>query len=144
MNGFDRIQQIREALQSLPAQGPDMMAEAFKNLAPLIEDLNIQQLARGERADGSLLPDYSPVSVLFYGKNPGPMIMHNLGHYWRGIRMVITNNGIELEGTDLKSEMLELRYRDLTGLQDGSIDIVTHDYLPEEIAPILEKKLGIE
>ena len=145
MNGFERLAQIKQALQDLPGQGPDIMAEAFKNLAPLIEDLNIQQLARGERADGSILPDYSPVSVLFYGKPPGPMILRDRGDYWRGIQLVVNSNGMELIGTAHKSGMLALRYGDeVIGLQDDAIDQVSHDYLPEEITPILEKKLGIE
>jgi hypothetical protein len=138
---MDQFDKVREKLQAFKTDMPQIIQESFRAIAPLVEDLNIAQLNRGQRADGTTLPDYSPTSVLFFGKDPGPMNMHHTGAYWRGIKMTALANGIELEGTDMKSEMLELRYGGLIGLQDDSKDIVSQELLPVEIEQQLRKRL---
>lgn len=138
---MEALDSVKEKLLAIKADMPGIVQEAFRAIAPLVEDLNIAQLARGQRADGSTLQDYSPVSVLFYGKTPGPMIMHETGAYWRGIKMTALAAGIELEGTDIKTDMLELRYGGLIGLQPDSMDIAAKEYLPIEIEQQLRKRL---
>ena len=138
---LEALRALKETLQGLPGAMPDMLAASFKNIAPLVEDLNLQQLARGERVDGSKLPDYSPVSVLFYGKPPGPMILHDRGDYWRGIECQVSQSGIELVGTDIKTEMLDLRYGDTVGLQQSSIDTINQEYLPTEVEQQILKRI---
>lgn len=138
---LEALRALKEQLQGLPSAMPDMLAASFRNIAPLVEDLNIQQLSRGERVDGSKLPDYSPVSVLFYGKTPGPMILHDRGDYWRGIECQVSQSGIELVGTDIKTEMLDLRYGDTIGLQQSSIDTINQEYLPTEVEQQILKRI---
>lgn len=133
MKALDDLARMKEKLQALPDDMPKLLKETFKELAPVIEDLNTEQLGRGERADGSMLPNYSPVSVSKFGKRPGPMTMFDRGDYWRGITLEVYDNGVDLVGRDIKSEMLELRYGGLTGLQEGSKELLEEGYLIPEL-----------
>lgn len=139
---IEELERLKAKFEGLPAVMPDILQESASALTTLIEDLNLEQLERGERVDGSKLPDYSPASVLIFGKTPGPMNLNHTGAYWRGIRAVVTSAGIELEGTDMKSEMLELRYGDTTGLQQASVDKLADEYLPPEVEPRILKYLN--
>lgn len=133
MHALDELAALKDRLRNSPEDMVRMMKETFKELAPVIEDLNTAQLGRGERADGSKLPNYSPLSVSKFGKRPGPMTMFDRGDYWRGITLVVYDEGIDLEGRDIKSEMLELRYGGLTGLQEGSKEELEQGYLIPEL-----------
>jgi hypothetical protein len=45
--------------------------------------LNTDQLFAGELADGSIMPDYSPVSVSVFGKRPGPWQGYDKGDMYK-------------------------------------------------------------
>lgn len=145
MTGIEALYQLKQKIEALPREMPAMMASAFNNLKTLVEDLNIEQLDRGERADGSSLPNYSPVSVMVFGKRPGPMNLHDKGDFWRGITLVVSDEGIDLQGRDLKTEMLQLRYGDdILGLQEQNKEKIEQDYLKEELeADQLPKYFGL-
>lgn len=127
------LEDLKEKFRSLPGALPGIMKEIFIQIRSVVEDLNIEQLDRGERPDGSILPNYSPVSVRFFGKRPGPMNLHDKGPFWQGITLVVTNDGVELEGRDIKTEMLQLRYGQVIGLQEQSKEQIESDYLQPEI-----------
>jgi hypothetical protein len=135
---MDKLDSLLKKIIALPGELPSIMKNVFEEIKPVVEDLNIAQLQRGERADGSSLPNYSPVSVAKFGKRPGPMTLRDQGGFYKRITLKVESDGVELVGNDIKTEMLQLRYGDnIIGLQEESMNIIEQDYLKEEV----EKKL---
>jgi hypothetical protein len=123
---------IRDAL-------PEILAEVITENATLIEDANIAQLQEGKRADGSYLPDYSPVSVSKFGKRPGPMTLEQTGRFHRGrtVKVYKAQKFVEIIGTDPKTGKLEALYGlNIIGVPEEFIE----DFCQNVILPsILEK-----
>lgn len=134
MEGLEKIRELKAWFNSLPDRAPDMMKESFKDIAPVAEELVIEQLDRGERGDGSKLPNYSPVSVRVFGKTPGPMNMHDTGAFWFGVTLDVRDDGVEVIGRDIKTDMLQLTYgANLIDLQEGSKEILEKNHLAPEL-----------
>lgn len=139
MEAIAKLEALKKSFQALPKEMPGILKNTFEGLKSVVEDLNIDQLQRGERADGTSLPNYSPVSVAKFGKRPGPMTLHDSGGFYRGITLKVENEGIELIGNDIKTEMLQLRYGDeILGLQEKSRQEIEEDYLKEEVGKELK------
>ncbi|MEX0598821.1 MAG: hypothetical protein WD512_20220 [Candidatus Paceibacterota bacterium] len=133
---------IIKALKSLEKQANPIMMEIIKEYSPEIEDLNAEQLSRGERADGEILPDYSPTSVTVYGKPPGPIKLYDQGDFWKGIRIKLMADGFEMIGTDSKTAELERDFgKQITGLQKESIEQIEDDFIRAEIEDKYKKYL---
>src|SRR5688572_17420265 len=138
MDGIEKLRQLKAWFANLPDATPRMMKESFQEISSAVEDKVIEQLARGERGDGSKLPNYSPVSVRVFGKTPGPMNLHDRGPFWNGVILEVHDAGVEVVGRDSKTEMLQLRYGDdIIELQEGSKD----DIEQEHLKPTLESKI---
>lgn len=123
----ERIKTLKHAIEN------DFMPRIAKDLAPRLEDKIIEQLDRGERGDGKILPVYSPVSVEVYGKPPGPIRLEHTGDWRRGIQIIISNDGIEFISTDPKSDKL---------MQDYGEEIL--DLTPKSIGEFNEDDLLVE
>ena len=135
---MEAIATIKNKLQNLPSELPRLLQETFEELASTVEDFNIFQLQEGQRADGTFLPDYSPRSVNVFGKPPGPIRLFDEGDFYRGITLKVTSEGIELEGLDIKTEMLQFRYgANVIGLSEESIDTLGREY----VLPLLREKI---
>jgi hypothetical protein len=120
----------------------DITVEVLNENASLIEDMNIAQLQRGERADGQILPNYSPVSVLVYGKPPGPIKLFDTGAFYRGIIARANPKGLEMDNTDSKIGKLANRYGDeIIGLQEQNIELVQEFILIPELIKKTEQRL---
>lgn len=121
-----------------------MVKGVFQGLRSQMEDLNIAQLDRGERADGSSLPNYSPNSVAFFGKRPGPMNLHHTGRFWQGITAIVDDDGVEFVGKDIKTAMLQLRYGDdIIGLSEESNDELVLDFAEPEMGKAYHDYFGL-
>jgi hypothetical protein len=107
---IDALENIVEVLERIRADLPALIAEVLEDNASLIEDMNIEQLRDGKRADGSSLPDYSPVSVSKFGKRPGPMTLEDTGKFHRGITVRANLAFAEIIGLDSKTGKLEALY----------------------------------
>lgn len=136
---MEELEELKNKLAGIIPAMPVLVRKSFEYLKPQIEDLNIQQLSEGKRADGSFLPNYSPVSVFMYGKRPGPMTMHDTGKFYMGLDLVIDDDGIEMRGTDLKTEMLTVNYGDdIIGISDEAIEAI-----PEQmLEPVLKEEVN--
>jgi hypothetical protein len=116
-----RLEQYKEQL-------PELTAEILNDNASLIEDLNISQLQQGMRSDGEVLPDYSPVSVMKYGKPPGPIRLFDTGAFYRAIIAKANPLALEFDNTDSKRGKLTLRFgEEIIGLSDDNIVIVQEE-----------------
>lgn len=134
----EEFEEIRKKIAGIVPAMPVLIKSSFEQIKPAVEDANIGQLEKGERADGTSLPNYSMVSVTVYGKRPGPMNLHDTGDFWRGITLEVYDDSIELIGRDIKTQMLQLRFGDeILGLSEESQDSITEDYL----APVLETEV---
>jgi hypothetical protein len=93
--------------------------EAFDETDEQYADLNIEQMARGERSDGSSLPNYSPVSVSVFGKRPGPWTLYDTGDFYAGRFAELHEGSITIGSTDPKEELIEKKAgSNIWGLQD--------------------------
>lgn len=131
---MDNVLLLKERIAGLKnAIERDFMPRIAKDLAPRLEDKIIEQLDRGERGDGKILPHYSPVSVEVYGKPPGPIRLEDTGDFRRAIIIIVSEDGIEFISTDPKSNML---------MQDYGEEIL--DLTPRSIGEFNEDDLLIE
>lgn len=101
-----------------------------------IEDKVIEQLKRGERGDGSKLPNYSPVSVAKFNKPAGPIRLFDEGNYYRGHIVEVDDKGFEVQNIDSKAEMLAVKYGDeIKELQDRSMEELKEDVILPNFIP---------
>lgn len=132
--GLNQIIAIRQRLEKVDQFiRKTALPQVLKELKPIIEDLNIAQLQKGQRPDGTYLPDYSPRSVSVFGKTPGPMTMHETGAFYRGMNLIVENSEMKMTDTDPKTEMLEENYGPLRGISKASLKTLKNDYLVEEL-----------
>ncbi len=126
---------LKDRLERLSIFAPIVVEEVIQGLAPVIEDLLANQLQRGERGDGTILPNYSPVSVHVYGKPAGPIRLYDTGAFYRGMQLHVTTKDFEIIDSDHKTPMLTERYGDnILQLSETSLAILREDYLVEEVS----------
>jgi hypothetical protein len=119
----DIILSVARNLRAVVELMPEIIAEVIQENASLIEDMNIAQLQAGQRADGSTLPNYSPTSVIKYGKPPGPIRLFETGDFYRGIVVRPFNDRLEMDNTDSKIGKLANRFGDeIIGLNEDNIE----------------------
>lgn len=104
-----------------------------------IEELNRQQLAEGQRSDGTSLPDYSPTSINVFGKPPGPIKLFDEGDFYEGINANIFNDEFRIEGEDEKTAMLIARYGEMIlGLSEENKQVLI-DHIRPVIIDLIRK-----
>jgi len=109
------LQNLISRLESL--NGDKIARETFDLLTEDIEELNREQLRKGERVDGSKLPNYAPSSF----PKTGPIKLRDTGSFYRGITAETAPTALTIEGQDSKSAKLIARYGDVIGLSEESI-----------------------
>lgn len=143
MTTIDALVKLKNNADELSRSGGmiPLLVETFTAIIPQIEDKNIEQLKRGERGDGSRLPNYSPVSVAKFGKPAGPIKLYDQGGFYGGVAVKVSQGGIEIYDTDYKADLLEGIYGgEILDLQQRSLDELKEDaVLPEIHVRILEK-----
>ncbi len=141
---MEELEELKNKLAGIIPAMPVLVRKSFEQLKPQIEDLNIKQLSEGKRADGSFLPNYSFVSVGVYGKRPGPMTMHDTGDFYDGLTLVIDDDGIEMKGMDMKTEMLTVHYGDeIIGISEEDIAAIPEEYLEPVLKDEVDQYLDI-
>lgn len=138
---MDAIKDKILLLKSLKKILPDLLVEVLNENATLIEDLNIAQLQKGERADGEILPDYSRGSIA-RGKRPGPMTLFDTGKFYRAIKIETIGKALAVTNDDSKANMLVGRYgEEILGFQEQNLEIIKYDIalpgLQEKIQSLL-------
>lgn len=101
-----------------------------------IIELQLRQLERGERADGTIQPDYSPVSVQEFGKPPGPYRLFDTGRYYAShVIAAVTEEVVVIfsdDRTGYESPLIE-RFGPVLGLNEESmvelIDFIKQKYV---------------
>lgn len=133
------LEKVKDKFQGLIDGGIiQLLQDTFIEAAPQIEDKVTEQLSRGERGDGSKLPDYSPVSVAYYGKPAGPIKLFDKGDYYAGVTVRVDREGYQIDDTDWKRDKLAFEYGDdILDLQKQSFRELKKD----AIIPILQSNV---
>jgi hypothetical protein len=77
------IRMFREKFRKLNLKAA--IVETVKAKREVIANLQAIQLSKGQTKKGGEFPDYSPASVIFYGKPPGPWRVKNSGALYKGL-----------------------------------------------------------
>lgn len=94
-------------------------------------DLNREQLLEGRRADGSVMPNYSWISVKVYGKPDGPIMLFDTGAFHGSFKLDVGSQDLEILAND--EHNLEDRFGDeIYGLTPNSQEYYNQEiFLPE-------------
>jgi len=112
-----------------------LCADVVISKKELVMSLNTDQLFQGQRADGSVLPDYSFVSVTVFGKPNGPIRLYDTGDFYRGFIFTTSKFPLSITSTDEKSKELEQRYgSEIFGLTRENQEELADIYLLPELA----------
>lgn len=99
-----------------------------------IAELNRKQLLRGEKSDGTDMPNYVANSIA--PNAPGKIVLFDSGLFQAGLDALIEDKEFEVIGTDEKTGFLVKKYGHILDLNKESLDI-----LRKRIAPKIEKKI---
>jgi hypothetical protein len=141
-----KVKELYNKLKKLDFE--KMCAEAVIENEAHIIDLNTGQLFQGERSDGSMLPDYSFVSVNFYNKPKGPIKLYDTGAFYSGFRLASKSGKAEFPmyviSTDEKSDELKSKYgSEIFGLTEENEEGFARIYLLPTIGKKLRNYLGV-
>lgn len=143
LQGIEELDKLISKLKALDSVILDAIAIAFEEHSETIEDFNTEQLQKGERSDGSILPSYSPASVNVYGKRPGPMTLRDTGDFYRGIKLDISATAATIVSKDIKTSELETRYgTKIIGISDENLESFVNKYVRESILRELNEYFG--
>lgn len=84
-----------------------------KSITEAMEQYNREQLQRGEKSDGDILPDYSETSVNVYGKPAGPIRLYETGEFYDSITALALDNVIRFVSQPFKQDPLTGRITNL-------------------------------
>lgn len=114
-------------------------ATAIDATAHIAEDLNRAQLDKGEYANGGYLPDYSPVSVMMFGKRPGPWRLFDTGDFWKELRAMEQGFNMSITSFDAKLPLIMAKKKitgEVFGLTDENKTVYLKDVQTEFITEI--------
>lgn len=111
---------------------------AFDKTLSDLEDINRERMLDGVRSDGSIMPNYSKVSVEVFGYPPGPIKLKDTGAFQEAIKVVRSGNVLSTDSTDQKSGMLQGRYGKKIFGTGGSYK---KQYLDENLRPALHREI---
>lgn len=136
---MEALDTLKSKLIGIKVNILSLIAEVIEENSSLIEDLNISQLEKGQRADGVTLPNYSRTSVMKFGKPAGPIKLFDKGDYYKSITLKVFDKYFESTNTDSKDEELRGRYGDeILGISDDNQQIIIDTIL----LPELQKKVN--
>ena len=104
--------------------------------------LQKQQLAKGEKADGTSTPRYSPKTIKVREVEGNPVkgeriALYDTGEFWNKMWVLSVNGELEIYSSDGKTEMLLATYgENVLGLTDDNIE-----QLFERVIPIIQDKM---
>jgi hypothetical protein len=102
------IRAFRNNLQALDIQ--TVSVQSIEQTKEYYADLNAEQLNKGRKQDGSLMPDYSLRSVIQFNKPAGPIKLYDTGAFYKGLKLDVNGVKLSVYSTDSKSDMLESKY----------------------------------
>ena len=104
--------------------------------------LQKKQLAKGQKADGTSTPRYSPKTIKVRDAEGNPVkgeriALYDTGEFWNKMWVLAVNGELEIYSSDGKTEMLLATYgENVLGLTDDNIE-----QLFERVIPIIQDKM---
>lgn len=130
-------------LQGILDDLPLLIREVINENHTLIEDMILAQLEKGQRGDGTSLPNYSPVSVKVYGKPPGPIKLYDTGAFYRAVFAKAFDDAFQIGDTDPKTPGLTTLYGDaILQLSDEHKAELVNDILKSELVSKIKQRLA--
>lgn len=139
---------LETRLKNLPIQ--QFIFEILSSKTEQLEDINIDQLTRGERSDGSkITPRYAnpAYAALKNARNPRPgrgtPDLNLEGDFYKGITARVTRQSIIVSGEDQKTPWLQFKYgNEIIGINLDTPNLKQDLLLPELLIKI-RNYLGI-
>jgi hypothetical protein len=137
---MSKIKAMRDRLRTAtPEVMRSKVLQSVENNEETAVNLNTDQLFAGKLANGQDMPEYSLVSVLQFGKPPGPYRLYETGDFYRGFFVDASKFPIVFDSKDLKTpsimQLIESKDQDpneIFGLnKQNRTDLARHYLLPE-------------
>lgn len=116
---LDAYRKRLRQLQNLKSFLENVFKEELRNQREFIAQLNREQLSKGERADGTNMPEY--VEDSRQPSAPGPVTLLETGEFYEGIEPMFSESQFDLTSTDDKTPFLESKFGAIFGLTDESL-----------------------
>lgn len=127
-------------------KGLDLKKEALISISKTsgqYVELNQEQLSHGKRADGTKLPDYSPVSVKKFGKPAGPIMLYDTGDFYESFKLDVSSSNLQIVAADKYG--LEKEYgKEIYGLGDTNQEYYNREIFLPEFAQKIEEQTGLK
>lgn len=145
------ISSLAAKLKRIQQDMPYLIRLVVNENATLLEDMNIAQLEKGQRADGVTLRDYSDRSVRVYGKPPGPIKLFETGKFYRGITVQTIGKTIDVGNTDPKyrgpaspdgNSLAEEFGEDIVGISKENQGVFAREILRPELIKKVRERLS--
>lgn len=135
-----KVNERIDALKEVNKKSSELVVDILMRNEHIILDLNTEeQLMKGQRSDGSILPDYSPASVEVFGKPSGPIKLFDEGGFYQGFQLEDKVSQVVITSNDEKADMLEMRYGSkIYGLTPENFVEVRDFYVLVEMLEIIE------
>ncbi|KAF0193987.1 MAG: hypothetical protein FD166_3613 [Bacteroidetes bacterium] len=131
---------LRDSLTEFDIQRESLAA--ISRTAEKYVDLNREQLLEGRRADKTRMPNYSYISVKFYGKPEGPIRLYDTGAFQESFKLDVGSEDLELVADDIHG--LEERFgNEIYGLATENQEYYNQDIFLPELADAIETKTGL-
>lgn len=134
---MDELKKIITQLRELtPEKMEQEILAIVRSHEPELLDLNLDQLSKGQRADGSTIgPSYSPTTIQYKkGKNqPSDRVtLFDEGNFYRGFFADTDKFPIEIDSKDFKTPLLDEKYGpSLFGLNAANTETFAENIRPE-------------
>ena len=132
----ERVRHVaQQSVQSLKSKGIN------DSVLAQMSDLNTEgQLREGVKADGSIMPDYSPVSVEVYGKPPGPIKLFDTGDFYKSIDYSFAKKiTVTFDSVKDDDNLIDIYGSAIIGLNDESREFI----MPEIIENLKDEILRL-
>ncbi len=144
---LEKIKRFETRLKNLPIKR--FIFEILSSKSAELEDLNIAQLTKGERSDGTKIrPNYADSGYAAFknARNPragkGTPDLKDTGDFYQGIKVRVTRQSVITSGTDEKTDALQFKYGDeIIGINIEGLD--ARELLMPELLIKIKRHLGI-
>ena len=126
-----RIGKLIKDLKAISEVDIWLLSAGDQSVLEFVHQLQIDQLQRGQRPDGTEYPIYSEVSQAVYGKPNAPFKWEDSGYFYKHIKPIVGPDFIQINdngtiGDDGERINLEVRFNEeIIGLQNDSLKELT-------------------
>jgi hypothetical protein len=102
------LQTFGQKIKILPNVAEATVLDVIDSNSTILENLNRKQLREGIRADGTEIKPYYR-NILYKGRLR-PVDLRNTGAFYQSITVEVTDDTVEIDAKDSKTEKLQTKY----------------------------------